>query len=278
MTSNRDKKAVVASLIIFSVTFMARYRFNFRGYMSAGDFGGALLLARNILNGLPPYTGFTDVPYPIVAGFWAIPFTLFNNRLAGTLFIALSYALLTFIVIHRTGQTWRLLMFLAKPFAHALEWAQWSPLIMATWYLPILTPVMVLIKPQIALPLAINRPNVRGIVIAGAILVLSLVLFPLWPQQWLSMTQGYQYIIPVLLPWGGLLMLSLLAWPREKAKLLTTMAFFPVRGAYDLTLLFIFPDSLIQMIILVTGSWLLPFHLLYVVLSLYCLCAIITPK
>ena len=261
MTNNRQK-AIISAFVTGCFVFSMRQQIQFRGFLGAGDFGGALKLARNILMGQAPYTGFTDVPYPLPAGLFALPFSQFDDRLAGTLFAAASAALLAFVLINKTGETWRLLLLFSLPFAHAVEWAQWNPAIMASWYIPSLAPMMAIIKPQIALPLAINRPHAAGIIGAIAVLLISVVGFPKWPQQWLALTQEYQYIVPILSPFGWLLPLVALHWRDPRARLLATMAVFPIRGPYDLLILFIFPRSATEMLSLVLISWLLPYPFL----------------
>ena len=275
MTNNRQK-AIISALILFCFVFIVRYQIQFRGFLGAGDFGGALQIARNILSNQAPYTGFSDVPYPMPAGFVALPFSQFDDRFAGTLFVALSASLLAFVLINKTGELWRLLLFLSLPFAHAMEWAQWSPLILASWYIPILTPLMTIIKPQIALPLAINRPHLAGIIGATTVLLISILQFPQWPQQWLSLTRGYEYIVPILIPLGWLLPLAALHWKDSRSRLLATMAIFPVRGPYDLLVLFVFPRSAPEMIALVLISWLLPYQLLYLAVFIFCVRPAIT--
>jgi len=249
--------------------FIVRFRvMGFRGFAGAGDFGGALLLARNNLAGNEAYAGFIDVSYPFPVGLIALPFTAFDDRLAASLFFALSSGLLSAVVVGRTGQPWRLLMFLSLPFAHALEWAQWSSLIMASWYLSFLAPVLLTVKPQIAPSVAVSRVSLAGSGVAVLILIVSFVVQPSWLSQWIDRVEGYQYIIPILQPGGFLLLLSVPFLRCQKARLLLLMGVLPVREAQDLVPLFIFPFSVWQMILIVAASWVLPLrqlHLLYMI-------------
>lgn len=251
--------------VVGVTVFLVRFRvINYRGFAGAGDFGGALLLARNVLAGNSPYAGFTDVPYPVPAGLIALPFSSLDDRFAASLFIALSCGLLAAAIVTRTGQPWRLLMFLSLPFAHALEWAQWSPLVAAAWYLPVLAPLVLIIKPQVALPVAMLRTSRAGLALAGLVFASSVLISPDWPARWLDLISGYEYIIPMLTPWGFLLASLVLNLRDEKARLLLAMSILPARGPYDLLPLFLFPGSAVQMILMVVLSWALPFRMLHV--------------
>ncbi len=152
----------ITSAVVFILALIVRFEIiDYRGFAGAGDFGGAIQLARNITAGRDPYDGFTDVPYPLPAGLVAMPFAWLDDRLAGSLFLAASSGLLAGAMVAATHQPWRLLLLFSLPFAHALEWAQWSPLITAAWYLPVVAPLMLVAKPQIALPIALHRVSER---------------------------------------------------------------------------------------------------------------------
>jgi hypothetical protein len=133
------------------------------------------------LAGQDPYA-FTPsalkIPYPLPVALFGLPFVMLPMlppKLAAALFFSLTTTLLAYGILRR-GETWRLLVFLTFPFLQALMFAQWSPLIMATWFFPILAPLLVLIKPHIALPVALNRLTRRGILLATIVAVASLDL------------------------------------------------------------------------------------------------------
>lgn len=266
-------RVIVTAAIIFFFVFISRYwiidGFGIQDPTRGGDFGGALMIARNIVNLRNPYTDlpniFFSVPYPLTAGVFALPFVVFNDHLASTLFLSVSVALMATVIVQRTGQPWRLMMLFSAPFIAVLKFAQWSPLIVAAWYIPILAPLMAVIKPQIALPVAINRMSKIGILIAGCLVLISLVIYPAWPVCWLKLSGDYEYFIPILLSGGFLLALSVLKWRHERARLLAGMAVLPARGAYDLLVLFIIPENIWQMAILVITTWLAPPNIWYLV-------------
>jgi hypothetical protein len=137
--------------------------------------------------------------------------------------------------------------------------AQWSPLIAAAWFLPALAPLLVLIKPQLALPIAMVRRSRAGLIIATGVLATSLVIYPQWPMRWLSMASGYVGVFPIAaLPFGPLLLLAFLRINYEPARLLAFMSAMPFRGAYDLTALSLIPQTQRQMIVCVCLTWLMP--------------------
>ena len=223
----------------------------------AGDFHSALDIARSLLSRQDPY-GFAPtaltVPYPLPAALFGLPLLAMPPAVAAAVFFGFSAALLSYGIL-RADQPWRLLLFFSSSIVGAAMWAQWSPLITAAWFFPILAPLLVLVKPQIALPVALNRLTWRGLLLASIVLTISLVVYPGWPLQWIQMTQDYQRIIPVLmLPLGPLLLLAAL-FPRDpRARLLLLMSVLPMRADYDLLPLFLVPSTRRQMLILVALS------------------------
>ena len=268
-------KAIIASMLVFVATFIIRnFILGYYGYSGPGDFVGVLTLARNMLQGQVPYYGINFVPYPLPAGLIALPFTLLPDRLAGTLFFSLSAAILAGAVTWKTGQLWRLLMLFSLPFVIAMEHTQWSPLITAAWYIPVLAPLMVIIKPQIALPVFLNRWAGSGYAIAGILLIVSLVISPGWPIRWVGLLKDYEHVFPLLLPGGFLLLLCLLNLSDKRARLLLFMAILPVRATYDLVPLFIIPETPFQMLVLLAVTWFASVNVWFLVALLYILMAV----
>ena len=137
--------------------------------------------------------------------------------------------------------------------------ARWSPLIAASWFFPALAPLLVLVKPNIALPVALNRLTRRDVAFAGGVLLVSLLIYPSWPWRWLEMTGEYARIVPLLtLPFGPMLAFALVRWRDERARLLAAMSVLPFRRVYDLVALWLVPRSLHQAFLLVMLSWSAP--------------------
>ncbi|MFQ3633872.1 hypothetical protein [Roseiflexus sp.] len=232
-----------------------RLRYN----LGAGDFNWALKTAHALIYSYDPYA-FTPssllVAYPLPVALFGLPLLWLPNTLAATIFFGCSSGLLAYGIM-KNEQPWRLLIFLTFPYWFALCYAQWSPLIAAAWFIPVLAPLLVLIKPHIALPVAINRITPTGVVLAGLALLTSFAIMPDWLWRWLATTREFEskYIL-LTLPFGPFLLLAVLRWRNEEARLLLSMAVLPFRGLYDLVALYLIPRSARQMVVLVSLSWL----------------------
>lgn len=230
-------------------------------YPGPGDFNWALETVTALLEGRDPYDfepSSLKVPYPLPVALFGLPFITLPEPLAAALFFGISSGLLAYGIL-RTNEPWRLSVFASFPYLYALMFAQWSPLIAAAWFFPALAPLLVLIKPNVALPVAVNWLTWRGVAIAGSVLVVSLVIYPSWPLRWHQMTGEYQQMIAILtLPFGPLLALALLRWQDERARLLAVMSVLPFRGVYDLVALWLIPRLSRHAFVLTLLSWTVP--------------------
>lgn len=196
------------------------------------------------------------MPYPLPAGLVGLPLVGLPWPIASTLFIIISFSVLAFLITAE-GQWWRLLMFATLPMYVTAMYAQWSALILCAWFVPLIAPTLAMIKPHIALPLVLQRLTWRGIALAGAIGLLSLAIYPTWPLRWLGMLGNFQQLIPITtLPFGPLLIATLLAWRNERARALILMACLPIRSIYDLCALWLLPQTFRQMLVLTLCGWL----------------------
>src|SRR5580658_1323519 len=228
--------------------------------IGAADFTHALGMARDLLARRNPYThtpGPYWIPYPLPAGLVALPVAWLPDSLAAGAFIGVSTGLLCWGIL-RSGERWRLGMLFSWPFVYAVIFAQWSPLLCAIWFFPLLSPLL-LAKPNIALPLVVpTRFRWLTVAIGAAVLALSLALRPGWILEWLSQTSQYQGLKPPILslPFGPLILASLWCWRDRRAWLILSMAIMPQRVFYDqLPLLLVARDQR-QMFPLVCSSWL----------------------
>jgi hypothetical protein len=228
---------------------------------AVGDFAWALRTAAALLNRQDPYAfvpSALEIPYPLPVATFGLPLLVMPSLLASMLFVGSSSALLSYGIL-RKDSAWRLLIFLTPAFFRAIHWAQWSPLIAASWFIPDLAPLLVLIKPQTALPVALNRLTWRGLFLAIVVLSVSLAVYPQWPIRWYRMLADYQRIIPILeLPLGPLLLLSAFFPRSTRARLLLLMSLLPMRSVYDLVPLYLVPATGGQMVALVALTWLDP--------------------
>lgn len=234
----------------------------------AGDFNWQLRAARDLLAGHDPYgypPGPYNIPYPLPSAMLAVPLAWLTNYLAGGIFFGVSSGLLAWLIL-RNGEPWQLLLFLSWPFLYALLYAQWAPLVLCLYFTPAFLP-MLLMKPQIALPLALTqRPSRLGIGLTLVIGLASLAIYPSWPLVWLGQISAYQGIIPplLILPLGPLMLLALLRYRDRKAWLLLLMAAMPQRVIYDQLALLLIANNRREMLILIFCSWIsLPALLIY---------------
>lgn len=222
------------------------------------DFGWAVSTAKALIAGLDPYAGSLrdSVPYPLPVAIFGLPFVSMDEVTATDIFIGLSTAILTLGIL-MNGKPWQLLMLASAPLVFAVEIGQWSPLIMASWFWPSLGGILILIKPQTALPIFLARFRWFGVAISCFVLVISLIIMPSWPWKWLQLTGKYDvYQVPVLLPLGILLLLSLLYYSEAESRLLFFSSVLPYRYIYDFASLALIPQNAWQMTIYVVLSWL----------------------
>ena len=211
-----------------------------------------------------------------------LPLAWLPIRIASAAFIGMSAGLLAYSLL-QDGKLWRLGTFLSFPFLYSLVVTQWAPLLLAAAFLPKLYPVW-LLKPHIGWPAAFMRFSwIRGLLSIG-IVVLTLIILPSWPWQWLAQTVNFDGFIPVaVFPVGTLLLLALPLWREIPARWLILLSFTPQRLWYDQLLLWVIPQTPGQMLFLTLASWgiLIPirlglgFHKVGLLLVTYIPCLII---
>jgi hypothetical protein len=220
-------------------------------HQGAGDLSWAIHAAQRSLAHQNPY----DTPleqYPLTAALIAFPFLRLPPEVAAGLFYGISSALLAF-GLTRLGYQ-RLFIFLAYPYWAGLITVQWSPIITASAFFPLLLPVT-MAKPQVGLPVLPTHANRRGLLACVAFGVLSLVLMPNWPVLWLGQLGNYQHFIPLLVLPGPLLLLALLRYRERDAILLLLSALVPQRWFFDSFTLWLIPKTRRQILATVPFSW-----------------------
>jgi hypothetical protein len=221
-------------------------------HQDAADFRWALHLAHRLLAQQVPY----DTPleqYPLTAALFALPFVRLQPELAAGVFWGISSFLLAF-GLTRHGYT-TLLIFLAYPYWAGILTVQWSPIIAASSFFPLLLPVT-MAKPQVGLPVFLTRMSRRGVVACAVVALISLVVKPTWPLMWLRQVGNYQHFIPLLvLPAGPLLLLALLRFRDRDAQLLGLAAVMPQRWFFDSFTLWLIPQAPREIIWTVFFSW-----------------------
>lgn len=222
-----------------------------RLHQDAADFRWALHLVHRLLARQNPY----DTPleqYPLTAALFAIPFVKLQPELAAGFFWGISSFALAF-GLTRHGYT-RLLIFLAYPYWAGLLTVQWSPIIAASAFFPLLLPAT-MAKPQIGLPVFLTRLSRRGLAACAVVGLASLAIMPKWPLLWFRQTGNYEHFIPILVLPGVLLLLALLRYRQREARLLFLSALMPQRWFFDSFILWLIPQSRREIIWTVFFSW-----------------------
>jgi len=222
-----------------------------RLHQNAADFQWAIHLARRLLARQNPY----DTPleqYPLPAAFFALPFLRMPPELAGGIFYGLSSFLLA-LGLTRENYS-RLRIFLAYPYWAGVLTAQWSTIITASAFFPLLLPVTMM-KPQVGLPVFLTRMTRRGLLACAFLAALSLVVLPKWPLLWLGQAHNYEHFIPLLVFPGPLLLLALLRYRDRDAWLLLLAALMPQRWFFDAFTLWLIPKSRREILPTVFLSW-----------------------
>jgi hypothetical protein len=131
---------------------------------------------------------------------------------------------------------------------------QWSPIITASAFFPLLLPVT-MVKPQIGLPIFLTRVSRRGLAACVLLGIASLLVMPSWPVLWMHQFGNYQHFIPLLVLPGPLLLLALLRYRERDAWLLFLAAVMPQRYFFDAFILWLIPKSRREIIWTVFFSW-----------------------
>jgi hypothetical protein len=115
---------------------------------------------------------------------------------------------------------------LSACFAEAVTFGQWVPLLIAAAILPWLGGALVA-KPSVGAALWIWRPTRSALLGGLALLLLSLVVVPGWPAEWLAALHQTNHIPPVFKPWGWVLLLAAIRWRSPEGRLLLALACIP---------------------------------------------------
>jgi hypothetical protein len=218
---------------------------------SAGDFHWAIWAARDLLNHHNPYDRELQL-YPLTSAIFGMPFVWIRPEVAGGVFYGLSSGLMAF-GLSRDGYH-RLLVFLAYPYWAGLIAVQWTPLLLASAFFPLLLPAT-LAKPQVGLPILLTRGTKRGLIACAVVLGLTFLVMPHWPWLWPRWFSDYRRFIPLLILPGPLLALAACRYREKDAILLLLMACSPQRWYYDTLCLWLIPRTRREIVFTAGLSW-----------------------
>jgi hypothetical protein len=218
------------------------------------DFGLSWMQARELLAGRSPYPHMqhpSQILYPLTSVLYAIPFTVLPANIAGGLFFGISCGLLAFFITKEGFH--RLLIFTSLPFMSSVMAVQWIPLLMVSIYLPWLGAMAM--KPQIGIACAIASRKWSALWSTVLVGLMSLVIRPLWPIEFLHQAKSYPFFIPVAFFVGPLIIIAARWWRDKDSQLLLLMATVPQRFFYDAFVLWLIPKTSGEIIFMSACSW-----------------------
>jgi len=225
------------------------------------DFYVWWLAARAVLIGADPYAAISVAPFPALHGFLyplpaalaTIPLAWIPPATAGAIFVGVSCGALAFAVTQVAW--WPLLMFVSGSMILSVMMAQWSPLLTLAMLVPSVSWIGIL-KPNIGLAVLASRPSPRTLAAMAAVMLVSLMVMPNWPREWLSNAIGSPvHFEPWRAPGGFLLFAALLRWRRPEGRMLAALAIVPSSPiVYEALPLFVIPQRRTEMLVLTITS------------------------
>lgn len=224
------------------------------------DFHSWWLAARALVDGANPYA---VIPAaigpefqffnPLPAAVLTVPFAFLRPDVGLALFSGLSAMVLAYVVTRRSYDP--LVMFLSASFAHAAVMGQWSMILTAALFAPTLA-FLGAAKPNIGIAIVAALASWRAAVAMLVFAVVTLVVRPSWPGEWLAaIGASTWHFSPLSVPGGILLLLALLRWRRPEARLIATLTVLPQSPfVYEAMPLFLVPRSRPEFYTLVVGS------------------------
>lgn len=230
-----SERVQVAILIGVAAGLVAALAYPLIPEHGARDLMWPLRGARQVMEGINPYK-VPPVPNAPEAGFWFMfpmtavlmvaPLAWLKATIAGVVFAALTSGFLAF-ALSRTGGLSRFWLFLSPPYLLAVVLGQWSPVMVAAALTGPTVAWLLTAKP-VGLALFLWRPSWRGAFLAGLFLALTLAVLPTWPVDWIRNALTVpRHPIPLLAPWGALVLVALLRWRSRDARLVLTMSVLP---------------------------------------------------
>lgn len=230
------KRVAVAAALAITASILTYFKMRNEPGGTAYDFTWYWRAARALIDGHSPYAVIKPVgPFPFDQGFnypmttaiMMVPFSWMRPALGSAVVMGIGTFLLAFGITRESFE--RLPIFGSIPFFVCLESGQLAPLIAAAAVIPAVSWLSTM-KPNIGLASVAYNPTLKVIALNAVVLIISIVLYPHWPMEWLetirSRTPG-NYGSPLLIPGGFVLLLSLLRWRRPEGRLLAVMSIVP---------------------------------------------------
>ena len=179
------------------------------------------------LRGALPEPFISPLLYPLTTVLAAVPSARLSLPIAGAIMVGLSSSLLAYS-LSRSGWS-RLWVLASAPYVMAVNLGQWSPLITVSALQPALG-FLATLKPNLGLAAFAYRPSFKMAIGSVAVLVLSIVLLPQWPLEWLRAVRSLPGHPAPILAFHGLgliLALAAIRWRTPEGRLLLVSACVP---------------------------------------------------
>jgi hypothetical protein len=206
--------------------------------------------------------------YPFCSGYmyWLstavtlYPLSYLPLQTAMPIFAGISVAIFAYAIT--VGGWWRLPFLASAPLVYGALGGQVTPFVVAGMLVPSLA-WFAPMKYTIATAGAAYTVSRRYVVIAAAVTLISVVLWPWWPRQWvleLHDVAGRYYHIPVLVGGGVFVLAALVRWRRPEARMLVILACVPQTMLYyDQLPLLLIARTYRQALAFALTSWVAPF-------------------
>jgi hypothetical protein len=220
------------------------------------DFAQLWHAARAWVHGIDPYSvvgpGRTfdwrfPLLYPMPAVLAALPLAWLPLTVADPLVVGIGAFAFAWAVTRERLEDPRLLMCVSGAGALAIQTSQWSPLLCAAAFVPVLTPLWAC-KPTLGLALLAAYPSWRAVLGMAAFTLISLVAWPSWPWRWLEALPAATHLVsPIARPGGFVILAALICWRWPAARLLVAWACMPQTSElYEAVPLFLIPRTWVE--------------------------------
>jgi hypothetical protein len=215
--------AVVFALVAGLVAFRAQYLLHAHGADQVALYSAAHTLWRGGNPYLPIIDSEHTVYYPLPAIWVTMLFAWMPRELSAFVFVVVSAGLLGAALARAD---WRYApLVLSLPFLVGAQFAQTAILVTA---LGVLAPGFAFIKPNLGVALFAWRPARRTAIFAAVVLALSLVAWPRWPLDWITVSRASPvHVAPWQMGIGAVGFVGLIALRRPAGRLLTAMTVIP---------------------------------------------------
>ena len=233
-------------------------------HLNGGDFGFAWRAAQWLLAGESPYTRMDPLAaygvagpflYPLPAAFAALPFAGLEVSVAASVFVGVSATLFAYGL--SAAGWWRLTAMVSPPFLFSVQTANWPPVLAASALLPALGWLAV-VKPNLGVVSLVYAPSRLAFGGIGVIVVVSLLLRPGWPVEWLGHIgeQPIQHYPALFWPLGVVGLAGLFRWRTREGRALAALTVVPTATLpYDWLLLWLCARSGLETAALTAVAW-----------------------